>query len=96
MLTQAGHCDILRNVEFGGEMKRWAVALRLLGMGWYIGICIPLGVLGGLWLDRTLHTQAPVICALLGLGLGILAAFLGVYRLLRLLMEDKGKENNNG
>jgi len=92
-LTGKQHWDILRNDKVGGKMKRWVVALRLVGVGWYIGICILLGVLGGLWLDRTLHMQAPVVFALLGLGLGLLVAFLGVYRLLRPLMEqDKNKE----
>ncbi|MDP7109365.1 MAG: AtpZ/AtpI family protein [Dehalococcoidales bacterium] len=56
------------------------MALRLLGMGWYVGICIVLGVFGGLWLDSKLHTR-PVL-VIIGLLLGIIVAFYGVYRMI--------------
>jgi F0F1-type ATP synthase assembly protein I len=56
------------------------MALRLLGMGWYVGICIVLGVFGGLWLDSKLHTR-PVL-VIIGLLLGTIVAFYGVYRMI--------------
>jgi F0F1-type ATP synthase assembly protein I len=56
------------------------MALRLLGMGWYVGICIVLGVFGGLWLDSKLHTR-PVL-VIIGLLLGVVVAFYGVYRMI--------------
>ena len=37
-------------------MKRRVAALRLVGVGWYIGTCIVLGVLGGLWFDDKFNT----------------------------------------
>ena len=49
-------------------------------MGWYIGVCIVLGVLAGLWLDNKLHTK-PVL-VIVGLLLGIFVAFYGVYRMI--------------
>lgn len=61
-------------------MGRWEKAVRLVGMGWYVGICIVLGVLGGLWLDQKLHTSP--IMVLVGLILGIFIAFYGVYRMI--------------
>ncbi|MDP6646964.1 MAG: AtpZ/AtpI family protein [Dehalococcoidales bacterium] len=61
-------------------MSRREMALRLLGMGWYVGICIVLGVFGGLWLDSKLHTR-PVL-VIIGLLLGTIVAFYGVYRMI--------------
>ena len=42
---------------------------------------ILLGVLGGLFLDRTLHTSP--LFLLIGIFLGIAAGVLGVYKMLR-------------
>jgi uncharacterized membrane protein YfcA len=72
-------------------MKRWTLALRLLGMGWYVGICLILGVLGGLWLDSRLHTRIFVI---IGLLLGIVLAFYGFYRMLEPLVRDRRKKGD--
>ncbi len=51
-------------------MNRWVAALRLVGVGWYIGVCIVLGVLGGLWLDNRLNTTP--ILVIVGLILGVI------------------------
>lgn len=56
------------------------MALRLIGMGWYVGISILLGVLGGLWLDSKLHTTPWLV--IVGLLLGITVAFYGVYKMI--------------
>ena len=56
-------------------------ALRLAGIGWYIAICIAGGVWLGLWLDSKLDSTP--LLAFVGLGFGILLAFLGVYNILR-------------
>ena len=61
-------------------MRRWEAALRLVAMGWYIGICIVLGVAGGLWLDSKF--DASPILVIVGLLLGIAVAFYGVYRMI--------------
>ncbi len=71
--------------------KRVAV-LRLVGVGWYIAASILLGVFGGLWLDNRLNTK-PVLL-IIGLILGVIVAFYGVYRMLIPLMgnnQNKGK-----
>ena len=73
-------------------MSRWVVALRLGGVGFFIGGSIVLGVLAGLWLDSRLNT-GPIL-VIVGLILGIAVAFFGVYQLLLPLIGNKrGKEN---
>ena len=61
-------------------MKRWTAALGLTGVGWYIGICIVLGVMGGLWLDNKFNTKP--ILVIVGLIFGIVVAFYGTYRMI--------------
>jgi len=74
-------------------MSRWVAALRLTGVGFFIGGSIVLGVVAGLWLDSRLNTSP--ILVLVGLFLGIVVAFWGVYQmLLPLIGSKRGKENN--
>jgi F0F1-type ATP synthase assembly protein I len=68
-------------------MKRWEAALRFVGVGWYIGLCIVLGAVGGLWLDNKFNTK-PVL-TIVGLILGVALAFYGVYRMLVPLLDNK-------
>lgn len=55
-------------------------ALRLVGIGWYVALCIALGVGGGAWLDRQFDLSP--LLTMLGLFLGLLVAFWGGYRML--------------
>ena len=68
-------------------MSRWTAALRLVGVGFFIGSSIVLGVAAGLWLDDRLNTSPTL--GIVGLFLGILVAFYGVYRMLIPLMKNK-------
>jgi len=61
-------------------VNRWLAALRLTGIGFYIGGCILMGVFLGLWLDRTFDFTP--LFTLLGLGLGLVTAFYGTYRMI--------------
>ena len=72
-------------------MNRWAAALRLTGIGFYIAACLLLGILAGLWLDNKFHTTPLFI--LLGLFSGLALAGFGFYRMVRPLIDrqDKGK-----
>ena len=72
-------------VEAG--MRRWQAALNVIGVGWFVGLSILLGVLGGLWLDSKLNTQP--IFVLAGLFLGFVIATYGVYRMLLPLFRSK-------
>jgi ATP synthase protein I len=60
-------------------MDKNKLALRLLGAGLYIGVCIFGGTAGGYWLDEKQNTQ-PVF-VLIGLILGLVVAFWGFYRM---------------
>ena len=68
-------------------MVRWVAALRLIGVGFFIGGSIVLGVVIGLWLDSKLNTSP--ILVIVGLVLGIVVAFLGVYQMLLPLISNK-------
>ncbi len=74
-------------------MNRWAAALRLVGVGFFIGISIVLGVVVGLWLDSKLDTRPILVIA--GLLLGIVVAFYGVYRMLLPLMGNKREKGDS-
>jgi len=67
-------------------MSRWVAAFRLVGVGFFIGGSIVLGVFVGRWLDTKFDTQLFWIA---GLILGIVIAFLGVYQMLLPLMSNK-------
>lgn len=68
-------------------------ALRLIGVGFFIGSSIVLGVVVGRWFDIRLNTS-PVL-AIVGLLLGITVAFYGVYRMLLPLIGSKRNEGKN-
>jgi F0F1-type ATP synthase assembly protein I len=61
-------------------MGRLSPALRLVGIGWYFAFCIALGIGGGVWLDNRFDLSP--LFTILGLVLGLLAAFYGGYRML--------------
>ncbi len=74
-------------------MSRWGPVLRLIGVGWYIGACIVLGAVGGLWLDNKLNTKP--ILVIVGLILGVFIAFYGVYHMLIPIMGNKKDKRNS-
>ena len=57
-----------------------STVLRLLGIGWFVALCILGGVLGGLWLDGRLETSP--LMTMIGLGGGLAVAGIGMYRML--------------
>ena len=74
-------------------MSRWVEALRLLGVGFFIGGSIMGGVFLGLWLDSRFNTRP--ILVIVGLFLGLIVAFYGVYEMLLPLL-GKRKDEGNG
>ena len=74
-------------------MSRWLAALRLVGVGFFVGGSILLGVVAGLWLDNKLNS-AP-IWVIVGLFLGLVIAFYGVYRMLLPFMSNKQDKENS-
>ncbi len=73
-------------------MSGWVAAMRLVGVGFFIGISILLGVIIGRWLDTKLNTEPALMIT--GLLLGLLVAFYGVYRMLLPLIGDKGNRGS--
>lgn len=80
------------DMSAGVKMDRWAVALRLVGVGFFIGGSIVLGVGAGLWLDGKLGT-GPIL-AIVGLLIGIVVAFFGVYQMLLPLIRKRQEREN--
>ena len=65
-------------------MRQWAGPLRfLLTIGWYVALSlvIPIGI--GYWLDRPEMLDRHPLFTLIGLGIGTVIAFYGLFRMLR-------------
>ena len=78
-------------------MDRRLLALRLLGLGWYVAMCVVIGAVGGILLDRLLGL-APLF-TLLGVLFGTVAAFYGLYKMVRPLLNNDSstsKSASNG
>ena len=67
-------------------------ALRVFGVGFFVGGSILLGVLLGIWLDNKFNTH---LLWLAGLFLGIIVASWGVYQMVSPLMNNKGNKEND-
>lgn len=63
--------------------------LRLLGIGWYVAICIVGGGLIGIWLDGRFDLDP--LFTLLGLGGGIAVAVIGMYRMLIAVLSESSE-----
>ncbi|MCK5576907.1 MAG: AtpZ/AtpI family protein [Dehalococcoidales bacterium] len=74
-------------------MRRWQAALSIIGIGWFVGLSLLGGVLGGLWLDNKLNTQP--LFVLVGLFLGFAVAAYGVYQMLLPLLRNKNDKGDN-
>ncbi|MBI4340038.1 MAG: AtpZ/AtpI family protein [Chloroflexi bacterium] len=73
--------------------RKLMLAMRLVGLGWYIALCIVVGVGGGIWLDNRLKTLP--LFTLLGVLLGSILAFYGVYKMVvPLVAGDNNKANS--
>ena len=77
----------LRGVVVQENFRIW----RLLGLGWYVALCLVVAIVGGIWLDQQVHLSP--LFLLLGLALGLVLAFVGVYRMIQ---ESVGEEGNTG
>ncbi len=84
---------MLKARYFGFGMNRWDLAVRLTGVGFYVGTCIVGGTFAGLWLDGKLDTRPLFMIG--GLLLGVVVAFYGLYRMLKPLMNDKQDKENS-
>lgn len=74
-------------------MQRLPAGIRLVGMGWYVAVCIILGLVGGIWLDN--QTTTLPLFTLLGLFLGLIAAFVGIYRMVQETVADENRQERD-
>ena len=72
-------------------MPWWLMALKLTGLGWYVALCVLVGVILGIWLDRIYNT-AP-IATVVGTVLGSTLAFWGLYRMVVPILYVSSKRN---
>ena len=70
--------------------QKLALVLRLLGIGWYVALCIGGGAALGLLLDGRLG--ASPLFTLAGLFLGIGVAVIGMYRMLMAVLRTREDE----
>ena len=63
------------------------IVLQLVGVGWYVGICIIGGLFGGLWIDRRFGVMPAFTLA--GIVLGTVMGFYGIYKMLLPLLTDE-------
>lgn len=75
-------------------MTGWRLALRVAGLGWYVALCITLGLLAGLWLDGRFDTTPTFF--IVGTLLGVVTAFWGMYRMVAPMMSDPPANGGNG
>ena len=68
-------------------MPTWALALRLMGVGWFVGASVVIGIVGGYLVDLWLGTT--VVFTILGIVLGTTVAFYGLYQMVKPLMGDQ-------
>jgi hypothetical protein len=66
--------------------------LRLLGIGWFVALCLLGGVFGGLWLDDRLETGP--LMAMIGLAGGLVIAGIGTYRMLMAVVSGSGTDQS--
>jgi hypothetical protein len=75
--------------------KRRAGVIRLIGIGWYITACIILGTLGGHWIGQKLGGDSnEIILTVVGSILGLIVAFVGVYRMVKSALTNNNDKGN--
>ena len=74
-------------------MNLWGLAVRLTGLGWYVALCIVFGIVGGLALDGLLETKP--LFMLLGILLGSVVAFWGLYKMVQPLLNAAASQSKN-
>ena len=75
-------------------MSGWRLAMQMAGIGWYVAVCIVLGVFAGLWLDSKFETSP--IFLLGGTLLGVVTAFYGMYKLMAPFLNDSSDDGVDG
>jgi len=69
------------------KSTRKGIAVRLLGIGWYIAVCISGGAALGLWVDN-IYVTSPIF-TLFGVSLGVTLGMFGMIVMLKLVLNDE-------
>ena len=64
--------------------KKYGAIVRLVGVGWYVGICIGVGAWAGLWADNRFGLSP--ILTLAGITIGLVVALTGMIRMLMVVL----------
>jgi hypothetical protein len=78
------------------RLKEWVRPLQfLLTVGWYVALSliIPVGI--GYWLDRPEVFDKRPLFTFIGLGVGTVVAFFGLFRMLLRYQAEQEKLKNN-
>ena len=68
--------------------------LQFIGLGWYVAGSILLGAFVGFWIDQKINSITFPLFGLLGLLLGMITSFYGIYvMVLRFLKEEKSDKD---
>jgi len=79
-------------------LKEWARPLQfLLTIGWYVALSLIIPVAIGYWLDTPSMFNKQPLFTLIGLGIGTLVAFFGLFKMLFRYQaeQEKLRKNNN-
>jgi len=71
------------------DASKIGTVARLVGIGWYVAICISLGAIVGVWADKTLGTSP--ILSVLGTLVGVATSVLGMVRMLTAVLKHMRK-----
>ena len=66
---------------------RKGIVVRLLGIGWYIAMCISGGAALGFWVDNV-YDSSPIF-TLFGVILGVTLGMFGMIIMLKLVLADE-------
>jgi Putative F0F1-ATPase subunit Ca2+/Mg2+ transporter len=68
-------------------MRSGGPAMRLIGLGWYVAVCIVLGVFGGIEIDKLLDTAKlfTVVGLFVGLFFGLWGGWLQLREVLTII-----------
>ena len=75
-------------------MDGLGLALRVTGLGWYVVACVVVGTLGGVGLDKLAGTK--VLFTLLGVLFGTVAAFYGLYKMIKPFLKGPPPGSQSG
>ncbi|MFL2803426.1 MAG: AtpZ/AtpI family protein [Dehalococcoidia bacterium] len=66
--------------------KKMQLVLKLIGIGWYVGLCICVGAILGYWGDQRLDTSP--LFTLIGVLVGVLCAVMGMIMMLVAILKE--------